>query len=145
MLLFGQKWLCYSAVLAQNALQGVSCILLVFWLINSPEICSLQPLSLWVQQWEGLPLGRSLERAVLPTHDHHVNTKEEDDKIVKIQGSFIRERIDLKDGCYFYQPVFIWHKDHIFNFEHPLAKLWSPSFSFASLSCINVIKFLLTK
>ena len=28
--LFGQKWLCYSAVLAQNALQGVSCVLLVF-------------------------------------------------------------------------------------------------------------------
>lgn len=41
--LFGQKWLCYSAVLAQNALQGVSCVLLVFWLINSHEICSLQP------------------------------------------------------------------------------------------------------
>lgn len=46
LLLFGQKCLCYSAVLAQNALQGVSCVLLVFWLINSHEICSLQPSSL---------------------------------------------------------------------------------------------------
>lgn len=82
LLFFGQKWLCYSAVLAQNALQGVS------WLINSPEIGSLQPLWLWVQQWEGLPLGRSLERAVLPTQDHHVNTKRRLTRSFKNPGKF---------------------------------------------------------
>lgn len=78
LLLFGQKWLCYSAMLAQNALQGVSCVF-VFWLINSHEICSLQPDSLALSPAVGsaLPLGRSLDKAVLPIHDdYHVNKKE---------------------------------------------------------------------
>ena len=72
-------------MLAQNALQGVSCVLLVFRLINSHEICSLQPTLAVSQQGEGLLLGRSRERATGSTHDRHVNTKEVNDKTIKIQ------------------------------------------------------------
>lgn len=126
LLLFGQKWLCYSAVLAQNALQGVSCVLLVFWLINSHEICSSQPDSLALSPAVGrTAFGKVTWESCAPhTHDHHVSKKKEvNDKIVKTQASFTRETIDLNDRCYFFKGLFICHKEHIFNGEYPLAKL----------------------
>lgn len=100
-----------------------------------------QTRSLWVQQWEGLPLGRSLARAVLPTHDHHVNKKEVNDKIVKTQGNFIRRELIWMIAVIFIKGFLSTPKSKFSTENIRLPSCNRGLFSFASSSCINVIKF----